>query len=200
MRSVPSRDTRPPVVGTRPAQASQQQALTATLHARQADGLAAADLQVDPVEADTSLLRAHALQPEEDVAGSARYPFSWGHLPLEHHGDQLVHLERGESLAHEPPLAEHGHPGAEFLHFLQLVGDEEHGLALRGQPAQGVEELRPLRGADAGGGLVEDQHACAQPQQAQQLQLLALADGERFDLGLEIEGQARAIGPARRRA
>ena len=107
---------------------------------------------------------------------------------------RLVHPERRQRLADEPALAEHGHAGAELLDLLELVRHEEDGLALGGQPAQGVEELLALGGADAGGGLVEDEHARAQPQQAQQLELLALAHGERADLGLEVDGEAERTG------
>ena len=153
-------------------------ALAAAFHAGQPDGLAPADVEVDVVELDAAVLGAHAGEAEQAVAGRARHALPGRDLPLEHHGDQAVHLERGQGLADEPPLAEHGHPGAELLHLLQLVGDEEHGLALGGQTAQGGEQLLALGGADAGGGLVEDEHAGAQPQQAQDLELLALAHGE----------------------
>ncbi len=57
-----------------------------------------------------------------------------------------------------------------------------------------AEELVALKGADARGRFVEDEHARSQPQKAQQFELLALADGERADLGLEVQGEAQRAG------
>ena len=180
--------------GDEPRAGAQEDGLPAALHARQPDGLAPADVEVERVELDAPLLGAHAGETKQVFAGGARHAFPGGHLALEHHGDEAVHLERRHGLSDEPTLAEHGHPGAELLDFLELVRHEEHGLALLGQTAEGAEELVALRGADAGGGLVEDEDAGSQPQQAQQLQLLALAHGERPDFGLEVDGQAEGAG------
>ena len=136
--------------------------------------------RLDRVELDAAVLGAHARRAGSRVSPVAqRHALAGGDLPLEHHGDEAVHPERRQRLADEPPLPQHGHAGAELLHLLELVRHEEDGLALRGQAAERAEELLALDGADAGGGLVEDEHARAQPQQAQQLELLALAHGER---------------------
>ena len=54
------------------------------------------------------------------------------------------------------------------------------------------EELLLLRKADPRRGLVEDEGAGAQPEKTQYLELLALADGQRIDIGLGIEVEIRS--------
>ena len=49
-----------------------------------------------------------------------------------------------------------------------------------------------------GGGLVQDQDARAEPEQAQDLQLLALADGERVDIRLGVEGEVECADASSR--
>ena len=177
---------------------AQEHALAAAFHARQPDGLAPPDIEVHRVELDAAVLGAHAGQAEETVARGAGHALSRGDLPLEHHGDQAVDLERGQRLSDEPPLPEHGDAGAELLHLLQLVRDEQDGLALVGQAAKSGEELLALGGADPGRGLVEDEHAGAEPQEAEELELLPLADREGLDVGLEIDREPQRRRPARR--
>jgi len=46
---------------------------------------------------------------------------------------------------------------------------------------------------DTGGGLVEDQHSGAQPEQADDLQLLALADRQSAHRCVGIEGESEAL-------
>jgi hypothetical protein len=65
---------------------------------------------------------------------------------------------------------------------------EEDGHALSREAAECVEELLPLGGTDARSGLVENQHARSQPQEAKTLELLTLAHRERLDVGLEVDG------------
>ncbi len=145
-----SRWMRPPVVGTSPAQARRKTALSAALHARQPDGLAPRGRRG---RAASSWMRpCSALMPDSRnrrLAGAQDIRSPGGHLALEHHGDQAVDLERRQGLSDEPALPEHGHAGAELLHLLQLVRDEEDGLALGRQAAERVEELLALGGADA---------------------------------------------------
>ena len=57
---------------------------------------------------------------------------------------------------------------------------QDDGHTLGGQFFQGGKQLLLLGQADAGGGLVEDQHARSKGEQAQDFQLLALAYGERI--------------------
>ncbi len=45
-----------------------------------------------------------------------------------------------------------------------------------------------------GGRLVEDEHARSQPQEAEELELLPLAHGERPDVGLEVDGEPERTG------
>jgi len=78
---------------------------------------------------------------------------------------------------------------AQRFHLLQLVGDEQDGPAFGGQPSEGIEELGFLRRADPGGGFVQDQHPDIQAQQAQDLQLLALAHRQRVQVGSGVEGE-----------
>ncbi len=59
------------------------------------------------------------------------------------------------------------------------------------QAAERVEELLALDGTDARRGLVEDEHARSQPQEAEELELLPLTHAEGLDVGLEVDGQAQ---------
>ena len=67
----------------------------------------------------------------------------------------------------------------------------------RGERAQRVEEQLALVGGDARRRLVEDEHPRAQPEQAGDLELLALADRERARRRVEVEGEAEAVARAR---
>jgi len=129
-------------------------------------------------------------QPQQGLARGVREPFTWSDLAFEHHADQPFDSERRQRLTHQPALAEHRDPGTQLLHLFKLVRHEEDRLALRGEPAQRVEELLPLAGADTGGRLIQDEHPRPQPKKAEQFQLLPLAYRQRSDFGLEVDGES----------
>ncbi len=87
-------------------------------------------------------------------------------------------------------MAEHGHPGAEIFHVLQLVGNEKNRFPFMGEPPQGAEqELFLLRG-DPRGGFVQDEQARSHGQEPKEFQLLAFPEGEAFQGGFGVEGKA----------
>ena len=54
------------------------------------------------------------------------------------------------------PLAEDGDPVGDLQHLVELVGDDDDGVALRLHAAEHVEELGCLLDGKDGGGLVQD--------------------------------------------
>jgi hypothetical protein len=111
--------------------------------------------------------------------------------PAEHHRHDVSGVPRRRGLANEHALAQDGRPRAQELDILQLVGDEDDGPPLRRESLERGKELLLLRQADSGGRLVQDQHPRAQPQETEDLQLLALSHGQRVHerIGLEAEGE-----------
>ncbi len=122
-------------------------------------------------------------------------------LPLEHHRDQLVHVWNGGRAS---PTSRPWRSTATRVHSSStsssLWETKITVLPWAARRRRVSNSFVLLGGADAGGRLVEDQHAGAQPQQAQDLQLLALAHGERFDLGLQDRWRSRTSRPARSNA
>ena len=54
------------------------------------------------------------------------------------------------------PFPEDGHPVRDLQHLVELVGDDDDGMARRLHTAQDVEELGDLLDGEDGGGLVQD--------------------------------------------
>ncbi|MHC2386745.1 hypothetical protein ACVIHB_001561 [Bradyrhizobium liaoningense] len=112
-------------------------------------------------------------------------------LSADHHP-----CERGRGL--EPRVAGLDLPAAaqdsrgvtEALHLLQLVADIEDGAAFGLEPLQHDEELICLLRRQHRGGLVQDQEFRILHQGADDLDALALADGQLPDFALGIERQS----------
>ncbi len=104
-----------------------------------------------------------------------------------HHLDQFGGLVGRGPFTHQLPLAEHHDAVAQALHILQLVRDEQDRFSLSGQQPQGGEQLFLLQGADAGCGFIKDQNTRPQPEQAQDLQLLPLANRQGIHVGIRVE-------------
>ena len=97
-------------------------------------------------------------------------------------------------LAHQRALAQDGHRGAQVLHVLQLVRDEDDGHALGGERLQGGEQLFLLRLADARGRLVEDQDPGPSQSRRRISSCWRSPDGEGVDIGLRVQGEAELGG------
>ena len=89
---------RPPVVGASPAQARRKTLWPLPSMPASPMVSPARTSQVDRVELDAPLLRAHARQLwKRRLPGRTHPALAGGHLPLEHHGDQAVHAGTGAS-------------------------------------------------------------------------------------------------------
>src|SRR5262245_17948766 len=106
----------------------------------------------------------------------------------------MTRFARRRDLAGHPPVAEDSDGIAQGLDFFEFVRYEEHDLALGGHRAQGGKEACPLRRRDRRGGLIEDEHLGAEPEEAEDLELLALAHGEAVARGVWVK---REREPAR---
>ena len=103
-------------------------------------------------------------------------------------------VSRVAPLADEAAVAEDEDAVGDRHHLAELVADEDDGEALRDGEAEGAEErLGLLRGED-GGGLVEDEDAGVAVEGLEDLDALALADGEVGDAGVGLDLEAEAAG------
>ena len=91
------------------------------------------------------------------------------------------------------PAAQHGHAVGDGLHLVELVRDEDDGLALGGHRAERLEEPLGLLRREHGGRLVEDQNPGVAIERLQDLDALLLADRELPDLRLRAHGEPVAL-------
>ena len=84
----------------------------------------------------------------------------------------------------------HGDPVADREHFLQLVGDEDDGLAPLFHRAQNAEELFGFLGCEHGGRLVEDEDLRAPVERLDDLDALGLPDGDLLHLFIRMHAES----------
>ena len=85
--------------------------------------------------------------------------FEHGELATDHLGDELQAGQlRGEVLADEAPVAQHGDAVGEPVHLVEEVGDEQHGDTRCTDPLDDLEQLVDLPRVETRRRLVEDQH------------------------------------------
>ena len=103
---------------------------------------------------------------------------------------RLRRLLRGHAVAGHLAPAQHRRRMAELLDLVELVADVEDAATLRGQLAQGLEELAHRLGREHRRRLVHDQELRVLQQAADDLDPLPLADRQRMDEPARIGGQA----------
>ena len=200
--------------------------LTVSVHAGDAEDLALAQLERDVLDAELGALAgtptrraARARRRRSTRAGfsgstsvsssrSSATSANGLRLLAEHDPDDLARAaprgparaaRRGRSF---PPAA----PGAgsrvvaERQRLVELVGDEDHRLALLLQAREDLRELCDALRGEHRRRLVEDQHTGAAPERLDDLDLLLVAEGEvgrasvRVDLDAEHRGQLCQTG------
>ncbi len=184
-----------------------QLALAVRVDARDADDLAALDLERHvPDRGELPVVaRGHPLELEQRLA----------HLVL-----GLLHLEEHVAADHQPREAalgralgrhrvdllappQHGHAVGDVEHLVELVRDEHDAGAVRLQRAQHLEQVLRLLGGQHRGRLVQHEHLRAAEQRAEDLHALLRAHTEVFDLGVGVHGEPEPLrqlaGPAGRR-
>ncbi len=200
-----------------------ERALAVAVDTRDAEDLALPEVErhaLDP-ELRAVARRAHALELEDDLGVRRNHP---GHpldvvelllqlgevgdgtrLVAEHDphdlGPQRLLALRAESRvvdrADKPSLAEDRDLVAERERLVQLVGDEDHGLALLLQMGQDVRQLGDSLRGQHRGWLVENQHARASPERLDDLHLLLMAEREvgRSRVGIDLDAElGRELG------
>ena len=112
------------------------------------------------------------------------------HLMANHHvGHLLGSRLGGDHLAHVLSLAKHHHAVADFLHLVELVGDDDDGLAVVTHIAKNGKELLGLLRGEHGRGLVKDEDVHATVYELDNLYRLLLGDAHLVDLlvGVDVE-------------
>ena len=101
----------------------------------------------------------------------------------------LARVDRADVLA----LAQHRDLVRQRHDLVQLVGDDDDGLAVGAHIAQHVEELLGLLRGEDGGGLVEDERVRAAVEDLDDLDRLLLGDGHIVDLLGRVDVEAVAV-------
>ena len=92
-----------------------------------------------------------------------------------------VSSRRGRDDAGDAAVAQHGDRPRDLEHLLELVADEDRGLAVGREVADDAEQALRLLGRQHGRGLVEDQDVGAAEQRPQDLDPLQRPDARASD-------------------
>ena len=171
----------------------EQFALAAACDARDAEHLACVDGEGDIIKTLDAKLVVNR-QPIDDKA--LRDVFRLGTVDVQadrvadHHiGQRLLVGVLGGNIADVLALAQHRHAVRYVEHLMELMGDDDEGLAVRLHVAHDGEELvRFLRG-EHGGGLVQNEDIRAAVEHLDDLNGLLLRNGHIVDLliGVNVE-------------
>lgn len=201
---------RPAVALRSPASVSPSAVLPLAVAPHESDHLAGPHLQVERVELAVQREALGAQDGFGVLSDLARGGMPGGGAAgglSGHRRDQVVLGERGDGGAeHMAGVTVDGDGGAQFVHLLQMVGDEEerHSLAL--QFPQLPEQPLDASGVELGGRLVEDDQPGTEGQGLRDLDELPLLDGEILGpcggvdahpvLGEQFRGPPPEPGPA----
>ena len=110
-----------------------------------------------------------------------------------HVGQGLLVGVLGQHVAYVFALAEHGHPVGHVQHLVELVGDDDEGLAVGLHVAHDGEQLVRLLRGQHGGGLVQNQNIGTAVQHLDDLHSLLLGHGHVVDLHVRVDIKAVLI-------
>ena len=181
-----------------PGQRVRQLLLPVAADAGDAVDLAAAHGEADIVDADAAgPPHGQALDPEPHLAQRPAAAFRRCAL-FAHHGtgERLGIEARGFGAGeHRLAAAHHRHPRRIADHLAQLVGDQDHRVAVVREAAHEGERLERLLVGQHRCGLVEDENAGAEQQHLKDLDALLLGDGEFADdsAGVHLESHLRRL-------
>src|SRR5690606_38141459 len=106
----------------------------------------------------------------------------------DHHADQLALARLGHLFGADIlPVAQDAYAVGQLEHFFQPVADVDNGYAALAQRSHDFEQLVDIGFGQRGGRLVHYQDAGVHRQRLGDLDALALADGHRADLLIDIE-------------
>ena len=101
------------------------------------------------------------------------------HVPAHHHAAELLLGGAGDVHGADVlALAQHAASVADLHDLVELVGDEEDGLALGGQTLHDLHQLVDLLGREHGGGLVEDEDLVVPVEHFEDLRALLHTHGD----------------------
>ena len=99
-----------------------------------------------------------------------------------HHVRELLGVRvRSGYVADVLALAQNGHPVGDFHHLVELVGDDDHGLAVGLHVTHDVKETVRLLGGQDGGGLVQYENVRTAVEDFDDLHRLLFRDGHIID-------------------
>ena len=179
----------------------QQFLLAGTGHARNAQNLAAVGLETDVLEDlhpfVVEAVEALDLQTQVLVFGLGTVDLQLDR-PAHHHLGELLGIGLGSlHRADVFALAQHCHPVGNGHDLVELVGDDDNGLAVGLHVAQDGKELFGLLGSEDGGGLVQNEDIRSPVEDFQDLHPLLLGDRHLVDLlvGVNVKAVFFADGP-----
>ena len=176
-------------------QAVDELRLAVSVDAGDTDDLALAHVERDLLEGVVVVeLRSNreALDLQDGLAGLGRLLVDGKfHIAADHHAGKLflrrvldVHGADVLALAQDSAAVRHGHD------LVELVGDEEDGLAFLCQAAHDVHELFDLLRRQNGSRLIEDQDLIVAVEHLEDLRALLHADGDVLDESIGVDVQA----------
>ena len=176
-------------------QAVDELRLAVAVDAGDADDLARADIErhmIDGVALVQVRQDAQILHMQNLLAGvSRRLVDDELHGAADHHVRQLLLVRvAGVDRADALTLAQDGHAVSHGHDLIELVRDEEDGLALARKLLHRGHELVDLLRGEHGGRLVEDENLIVAVEHLEDLDALLHADGDVLDLGIEVDLQA----------
>ena len=125
------------------------------------------------------------LQPGIDRIGTLNVQhdlFAHHHLRQAHFGGVA-----GVDRTHILTLAQHRHTVRQGEHLIELMGDDDNGVALLAHVAQHLEELLSFLWGQNGRRLVQDQDMGAAVEHLDDFNRLLLADGHLIDLAVQVQ-------------
>ena len=176
---------------TRKAGASgEKHRLARAFHPGEADDFSRADLEADVPDLQAQRFQGHAAQRQDRPARRNRRLSREGDVPRRTSCAPAISSRR-EDRRFPPAFPWRSTATREQSSSTSSSLWETKTIVIPcpAEPPQRGEKLLLLRLADAGGRLVEDQGPGAEPQEAQDLQLLPLAHGQRVHPGIRIEAE-----------
>ena len=176
-------------------QAVDKLGLAVALNARQADDLTGVHLEgdiLDGILLALVVVHGHVLHVQHHGTGICRFLFHLQlHITAHHHAGKFflggvldVYGAHVLALAQHRAAVGHGHD------LVQLVGNEQDGLAFLLEPAHDLHQLVDLLRGQHSGGFVKDQDLVVAVQHLQDLHALLHAHRDIADKGIRVHAQA----------
>ena len=172
--------------------------LAVALDAGDRDDLPRANVERHVLDGDVVAIVADhdVVQAEDDIARGRRALHDAElHVATDHHVRELL-AGRGLGLSRtgDPAPPEDRDAVTDLEDLVQLVGDEDHGRAVRREPADDVEQLLGLGRREDRRRLVEHEDVALPVERLEDLHPLANTDRQVFDVGVRRDVQVVQLG------